>query len=276
MSERGDEEPRSRGSDPEYLRNEQYPNGSNLNARIQLHKRFSTNRYGWHRWVFDQLDLPPRAEILEVGCGPGTLWIENLERIPGHWSILLSDFSPGMVEEAQQSLQQSQGRFRFEVLDVQAIPYPNASFDAVIANHMLYHVPKRERALSEIHRVLRPTGRLYASTCGLSDMKELHDLVREADPEMPPHDSRWAGAFHLETGQKELEQWFAGVVLRRYEDGLVVADADALVAYVRSSRCKSALVDDSLCRFARSVEQEIARHGALRITKDAGLFESRK
>ena len=47
-----------------------------------------------------------------------------------------------------------------EVADVQDLPFPDASFDAVIANHMLFHVEDRPRALGEIVRVLRPDGRL--------------------------------------------------------------------------------------------------------------------
>ena len=75
----------------------QYRNASNLNARIDLHQRFSTNKYGWQRWIFDQLDLPLQCRILELGCGPGNLWLENLDRIPESWDIVLSDFSAGML-----------------------------------------------------------------------------------------------------------------------------------------------------------------------------------
>ncbi len=45
---------------------DQYQNAKNLNARIQLHQRFSTNKYGWHRWVFDQFSFPPQSRILEL------------------------------------------------------------------------------------------------------------------------------------------------------------------------------------------------------------------
>jgi len=73
----------------EYLA-EQYKNGSNLNVRLQLHRNFSTNKYGWHRWVFDQFSLPERCRISELGCGTGELWLENLSRIPEGWEIILT------------------------------------------------------------------------------------------------------------------------------------------------------------------------------------------
>ena len=69
-------------TDQAYLREEQYRDDANLRARLDLHRRFSTNPQPWHRWVFDQLDLPDEADILEVGCGPGELWLQNLDRIP--------------------------------------------------------------------------------------------------------------------------------------------------------------------------------------------------
>jgi tRNA1(Val) A37 N6-methylase TrmN6 len=68
-------------ADPHYV-SDQYKNADNLNARIRLHQLFSTNQYGWQHWLFDQFKLPPRGRILELGCGTGLLWLENLERRP--------------------------------------------------------------------------------------------------------------------------------------------------------------------------------------------------
>ncbi|MDQ6661804.1 MAG: class I SAM-dependent methyltransferase [Chloroflexota bacterium] len=88
-------------TDQNYLLTGQYNNADKLNARISLHQRFSTNPYDWHRWVFDQFQIPPQARILEIGCGPGTLWLKNQDRISKDWNITLSDLSEGMLQEAQ-------------------------------------------------------------------------------------------------------------------------------------------------------------------------------
>jgi hypothetical protein len=69
----------------------QYRDASNLNTRIGLHQRFSVNPYGWLPWVFDQLELPSQARILELGCGTGQLWLDNIDRIPAGWEITLTD-----------------------------------------------------------------------------------------------------------------------------------------------------------------------------------------
>ena len=59
----------------------QYRTDRNLNARIALHADYSTNPYGWSRWVFDRIDLPASARIVELGCGPASLWTGNDYRI---------------------------------------------------------------------------------------------------------------------------------------------------------------------------------------------------
>ena len=101
----------------EYLKKE-YRDATNLNARIGLHERFSLNPYGWMRWIFDQLDLPPVCRILELGCGPVTLWLENMDRIPAGWDILLTDFSPGMLQQVQENLAGKRA-FQYKVVDAQ-------------------------------------------------------------------------------------------------------------------------------------------------------------
>jgi SAM-dependent methyltransferase len=127
---------------------EQYRDASNLNARIALHVRFSTGQYGLHRWVFDRFDLPQQSRILELGCGTGRLWLQNLDRIPQEWDITMSDSSPGMPQEAHRNLQRAGRSFRFMVADAQAIPLADHSLEAVIANHTLYHVPDIALAIS--------------------------------------------------------------------------------------------------------------------------------
>lgn len=259
-------------ADQQYLLSDQYKDASNLTARIRLHERFSTNPYNLQLWIFDHLKLPERARILELGCGPGTLWRNNLHRIPRGWDVTLSDFSPGMLGEAQRNLQESAHPFVFEVIDAQSIPFPDANFDAVIANYMLYHVPDRPKALSEIRRVLRPGGRLYAATIGDKHLKELDELVSAFDPDVSLLSDDQVGDFSLENGGEQIEAWFGNVSLRRFEDSLVVTEAEPLVEYVASSTFRWALTGARVAAFRSFVEEELRRQGAINITKDTGLF----
>src|SRR5258708_13174826 len=76
----------------------QSASSANLAARIALHQRFSENPYGLQRWVFDRLDLTARGRVLEIACGTGSLWRENIDRLPPTLHLFLSDLSLRMLE----------------------------------------------------------------------------------------------------------------------------------------------------------------------------------
>ena len=261
-----------RVADREYLVGNQYSDSSNLSARIRLHKLFSTNGYGWHRWVFDHLTgLPDDARILELGCGRGDLWVENRDRIPQDWGITLSDLSPGMIEKAGSSLKGCEIPFDYEVIDAQSIPYPEATFDGVIANHMLYHVPDRAKGIAEIHRVLKPGGLLFAATNGQGNMSALWDMLDTADR---AEFGRVENHFRLEDGERELREVFQEVAVDRYPDALHVTDAGPVMDYINSTGRK--LNDRQASEIRRRIQDRIDRDGKFVIRKANGILIARK
>jgi SAM-dependent methyltransferase len=259
-------------ADPGYVIT-QYKTASNLNARIRLHLQFSTNPYGWQRWLFDQIEFPLQAKILELGCGAGNLWLDNADRIPPDLEFLLSDFSEGMVRQASENLGSQPLFHRFAVIDAQSIPFADRFFDVVIANHMLFHVPDQLRALSEMRRVLQPGGAFYASTAGHSHLRELNELVSRFDPGLADWGKLPAGSFSLEDGAVLLHQVFTRVDLYRYPDALIVTDPVLLAYYILSGRIE--LSPDRQAALADFISQELrANGGKLYITKDSGLFRA--
>lgn len=270
----------SRISDPAYLQTTQYKTAANLRARIELHRRFRANAYGWHKWVFDQLNLQPGMHVLEVGGGPGELWRENAARLPANLAVCLSDFSPGMVAEARSALS-ADARFTFVNADVQAIPFPTAAFNIVIANHMLYHVPDVARGVRELARVLKPGGRVCAATNGLNHMRELHELVAEFDPEnalaMTP--DQFAHRFGLENAPEILSRELAGVEIRNYDDALWVTDPQALADYVLSLGDSGRFGNLSQTRataLVTFVARKMESKGGFYIRKETGLVLGHK
>ena len=265
-----------KGQDRDYLLSSQYKNEANLNTRIELHRRYSTNPHHFHLWLFEQLDLAPDARLLEVGCGSAAFWQTNRDRIPSGWDVTLTDFSPGMLAAAQAALGASSHPYHFAQADAQDLPFADAAFDAVIANHMLYHVPDRPRALREIARVLTPAGRLYAATNGPKHLVEIEDALRESGND----ESWWREMsdmpFSLDNGAAQLAAEFGHVEMRRYDDGLDVTAVEPLVAYVRSTTSRPRLEGDAARRFSAVVQREIDAHGCFHVSKDTGLFVAMK
>jgi len=248
------------------LLEDQYADSGNLSNRISLHARFSTNPRGWTNWLFEQFDLRGVNRMLELGCGPGGLWFGRVETLPRCCHLLLSDASPGMVSEARRAL--ADERVTFQVIDAQEIPWPDASFDRVIANHMLYHVPDLPRALAEIARVLTPEGTFYAATNGVTHMHELHDIIRQSVPSFHRADA----SFTLETGEALLRQHFGEIAMHRYEDDLDIRSAPVLSAYVHSMGSLLDATEEQLLDVDQAIGQAIARDGRISISKDSGLF----
>ena len=247
---------------------------ANLSARKDLHARFSTSKYDWHLWAYDHLTLSKGERVLELGCGPAWMWQRNMSRIPASLRLLLSDSSPGMVEDARQNLWDAKTEAGFAVIDAQALPLDAESFDLVIANHMLYHVADIRTALREIRRVLKVGGRLIASTIGKDHMKALRDLTLKFDPSFGSS-NQLAERFGLETGLDQLMTAFEEVTAHRHEDTLVVTEAQPVVDYVVSTR-RGVAVKEKPEEFLQFVRRRMEESGPVHIPKVAGLFRAVK
>lgn len=245
---------------PDVLRR-QYANADKLQLRQAFQARYSCNKQGFGPWICSHYRLQEGMRLLEVGCGTGNMWIGL--PLPAGASLTLTDFSPGMLAEAQRNLQGRED-ITFQIADVQYLPYANACFDAVIANMMLYHVPDLHKALAELRRVLKPGGCLYCATYGE------HSAVETA--------ALWLGVnaaqrhtFTLQNGEAALKQHFSHVVKDLYDDAFCITRAEDLADYLLSLPSMSMLTTyprEEICRvLAQHMED-----GIIRLPKDYGLF----
>ena len=171
----------------------QYQNASNISARISLHSHYSTNPQGWFPWIFDSIlslietyPLSSKIRILEIGCGNGALWTQNISKLPQNVEITLSDISEGIVKDVTRKLEHD-SRFHFNTFDCQEIPYGDCSFDIIIANHVLFYCSDIVKVCQEIKRVINKpstsssSGTLICSTYGPNHMLEISNLVQDFD-----------------------------------------------------------------------------------------------
>ena len=113
------------------------------------------------------------------------------------------------------------------------IPYEAHSFDAVIANMMLYHVPDIDRALAQSRRVLKPDGWF---ACAMNGEHGMGSFLAEvfADFDAAGKIQAVTTRFSLENGAQKLSRHFHSVRMLGRDDALDVTDAEDLVDYVLS------------------------------------------
>jgi SAM-dependent methyltransferase len=265
-------------SDASHVR-EQYRDSSKLDARVRIYDLYAQRPESFQTWVFDRMQLRSGDRVLDVGAGTANLWRENAARAAG-LSLLLGDRSPGMLRTAGDRLARTGLACRRAQLDAQALPFADASFGVVVANHMLYHVPDRARALSEIRRVLVPGGRFYSTTNGWSHLLEMRELVRRFGLASAMRSAVSAsGAWDLEEAAREFGARFEDVRLESCRDVLRVTDAGPLVDAIRSigSTSGDAPPDERVLREIHDhVEWMIRLEGGFHVSTWAGLVSGRR
>lgn len=250
----------------------QYATDRNLASRQHL---WAVSRreppFDLYPWVLDLAGLGTgsAADVLDLGCGNGRYEQLLTERRHGGARVAL-DLSGGMLAQVE-------GAARVQA-DAQHLPFPDGSFDVVLAPHMLYHVPDVARAASEARRVLRPGGSFIAVTNGEANLVGLAAIVEEAVGGgwrlLRPADNH----FSLESGAVQLAPVFTTVErVDTPRSDVVVTDVGAFAGYVASiadayqdqvDRPWSEVVERARARCA----QQVADHGELRLGSAVGAF----
>ena len=256
-------------NDPETVR-KQYGTAEKLTTRISIHSKYSTNRQGFGNWITSHYEIREGMSVLELGCGTGDMWVGKDGIIRRCSRFVLSDFSEGMLDRARETLRDCAG-IEYRIIDIQEIPFAGGSFDAVIANMMLYHVPDLFRGLREVRRVLKKGGAFYCATYGENGMMAyIADMFSAYQAKEKINDN-----FTLQNGGEKLGAVFGEVQRFLYEDALEVTDVNDMVDYIRSLTGMSELQklpEDTI----RSVLERNMSQGVLRIPKEYGMFIARR
>ncbi len=111
-----------------------------------------------HDWLLRFIGPEDRC-LLDVGCGTGIFAARVCARFAGTrvWGL---DVSSGMLRQAEERARPLDGRLRLLEGDSAALPFPANHFDVVTCSHSFHHYPDQRRVVAEMHRVLRPGGRL--------------------------------------------------------------------------------------------------------------------
>jgi len=248
----------------------QYKNADKLNIRIALHERYSTNKVPFGDWIVSNYNIKTGSRVLELGCGTGSMWKNHLHLLENGSTAVLSDFSEGMLNEAKENLGE-QPNLEYQIINIQDIPYDDESFDVVIANMMLYHVPDLKKGLSEVARVLKNDGTFYCATYGENGIVQyLEGLLHEYGVNNDMNKS-----FTLQNGEGKLREYFGEVIRLDREDGLEITNLDDFIEYIYSTTRMANIADvdrDTLEQILRSRMVD----GVIYIPKEYGMFVARK
>jgi ubiquinone/menaquinone biosynthesis C-methylase UbiE len=132
-----------------------------------------------HRTIVELAGIRSGERILDVGCGPGRLAIAAGTAAGPAGEICGIDPAPEMVELARRRAARARVPACFEVGVIEALPFADEHFDVVLSSLMLHHLPDalKRRGLAEIHRVLKPAGRLVAVDFGATPREGLGHLL---------------------------------------------------------------------------------------------------
>jgi ubiquinone/menaquinone biosynthesis C-methylase UbiE len=256
-------------ADPKKIE-EEFNDSGGLNLRNELQEAHGTHPRGWFKWLFDRMHPIPGQRILDLGCGTGQYWIENRSRLWEDWFIVLGDRSLAMMQEAARKISPIHSRTLSLMVDAHQLPFPHGSFDTVLAVGLFDILPDPERSFAEVHRVLGPGGRIYATAGGFRHLEEFEQLLQPVLPE-----ARLGGLpdrFGLENGIQRLLPWFDQLTLHRYADRLIFREVQPVLDYLLSEDGIAAeLQGERLVTLVEKIEQRL-KTGAFMVKRDKGVI----
>ena len=270
----------SPSTDRDILTQKAYATDEWLLVRQRTHELYSVPKINYAEWVLDRIAWNGDEVVLDVGAGPGTYFDLLRDRIP-NGALVAGDLSMGMARKAiEHPLTGPMLNF-----DAQALPFASGSFDVVLANHMLFHVPDLELTLSEIHRVLKPSGSLVAATNSQFNMPEFDQLIRRSygllgvsGQDVEPMQSA-AQNFYLEDGAMKLSHHFFAVARYDLPGAFIFPSLQPVVDYLNSTRAlrepqlpRRVSWDDFMSVMADQIQRLINHFGELFVNKLSGVL----
>lgn len=134
--------------------------------------------------------------VLDCGCGPGSITLDLASVIAPGKIVGIDTDAKAIARAERRIVEQKVSNASFRQADVNELPYPNASFDAIYVNALLIHLSNPQTALTEIARVLKPDGIL-----GVSEPETLTSVIFPPNEYVQQMITRiWPGLFEVNGG----------------------------------------------------------------------------
>lgn len=184
-------------------------------------QQWETVADAWNRWgptlqswlspatdiMFEMARLAPEARVLDVAGGAGEPGLSAVARLGPAGSVVSIDISANLVRLATENARQrgvAANRYDARVMDGEALDLPGASFDTVLSRLGLIYFPDRPQALAEIHRVLKPSGRVVLmsfTTAAANPFFAIPITIIRRVAQLPPPIAGGPGPFSMGTSE---------------------------------------------------------------------------
>lgn len=257
---------------------------SDLAVRINIHDQFGGKDID--QWMLEVLKIQPGSRILDVGCGAGKQCFLYIDHLNGAAEVSGGDVSEDLLKKAVEENEKRGNPVTFLPLNFdKSFPFESNYFDLVSCCFAIYYAEDVPYTISEMHRILKPGGRLF-TTGPLPDNKKIfYEIIHEASqkpiPPMPGS-SRYESQF-----LKTMQDQFSKVEVFRFENPLSFPAVDPFLAYTKASLSEDRKLWTSLFNGKEEFDQlmekirivaqrRLEADGSLVMTKVVGGFLASK
>lgn len=257
----------------------QFETPDGLKTRVLFHHKHTHFDQNFHEWMFDHYQFNDSDKILEIGCGDGTLWQCNKDRIPKNIEIILSDISQKMIDESYLKLYDISQIKSFDLADCFHLPYDDESFEIIIINHVLMYFENLDQALKEIYRVLKKGGTIYCSTIAKDMMVERDEMLKKFDSKISFDQEILYNRFGYENGKEKLIKYFCNVESFDRKETYEITDMDLFYQFILSGKGLSPNLEPlyrKKVQFYQYLKHYFDKNKIFYLTTHAGMFKARK
>lgn len=257
---------------------------NDLQTRIDIHGKFGGRDID--QWMLDIIQLQKGSSILDVGCGSGKQCFSYWKHLEGDANIVGGDVSAELLNQAREANAKIGSPIQFGEVDFnKTFPFESDRFDFASCCFAIYYAENIPFTISEMHRVLKPGGRLFTSGPMPTNKQLFYDIIREATgkpiPPMPGS-SRYSTQIF-----SAIQELFNSVEIHIFENPLTFETVEPFLAYTRASLAEDRKLWAGLFsgkdefvhvmdQISAAASRRLAQDGKLVMTKVVGGFLATK
>jgi ubiquinone/menaquinone biosynthesis C-methylase UbiE len=249
-----------------------------LLTRINIHDAYGAKDID--KWMLEVLPLEENMTILDVGCGAGKQCFSYLAHLNGKAQITGGDVSEDLLAKAEEENHKLGDRVTFQTLNFnEPFPFPDNTFDLVSCSFAIYYAEDIPFTIKEMHRVLKPGGKLFTTGPMPENKQMFYEIIKEATgKEIPPMpgSSRYASDIF-----DSVKETFSSVDLLIFENPLTFPSTEPFLSYTQASLSEDRLLwntffqtkedfTDVMKKITAVAEDWYERDGKLVMTKVVG------